>query len=58
MIILVILVLWFITGVCLVYILNDIGIEEVTTEESYEVEQGDGTNNFINGNGNNVDAKN
>lgn len=57
-IILVILVLWFITGVCLVYILNDIGIEEVTTEESYEVEQGDGTNNFINGNGNNVDAKN
>lgn len=53
-IILVILVLWFATGVYLVYILNDIGVEEITTEESYDVTQDDGTNNFINGNENNV----
>lgn len=56
-IVLVVLALWFITGVYLIYILNDIGVEEITTEESYEVEQGDGTNNFINGNSNNVNAK-
>ena len=53
-IILVILALWFATGVYLVYILNDIGVEEITTEESYDVTQDDGTNNFINGNENNV----
>ena len=56
LIILVVLALWFITGMYLIYILNDIGVEEITTEESYEVEQGDGTNNFINGNDNNVNG--
>ena len=55
-IILVVLALWFTTGMYLIYILNDIGVEEITTEESYEVEQGDGTNNFINGNSNNVNG--
>jgi hypothetical protein len=53
-IILIVLGLWFATGVYLVYILNDIGVEEVTTEESYDVTQDDGNNNFINGNENNV----
>lgn len=41
----------------LVYILNDIEVEEVTTEEQYDVDQdsGDnGNNNFVNGNENNV----
>lgn len=56
-IIIVILVLLASTFGYLVYILNDIGVEEVTTEESYDVDQdsGDnGNNNFINGNKNNV----
>ena len=55
-IILVILVMWFATIGYLVYVLNDIGYEEVTTE-SYDVSQdsGDnGNNNFINGNSNEV----
>lgn len=55
-IILVILSMWFATIGYLVYILNDIGYEEVTTE-SYDVTQdsGDnGNNNFINGNSNEV----
>ena len=41
----------------LVYILTDIEVEEITTEESYDVDQdsGDnGNNNFVNGNENNV----
>ena len=55
-IILVILTMWSATIGYLVYILNDIGYEEVTTE-SYDVTQdsGDnGNNNFINGNSNEV----
>jgi len=57
-IIIIILGMWFITTGYLVYILNDIGYEETTTEtETYDIEQdsGDnGNNNFINGNGNEV----
>lgn len=53
-IILVILALWFATGSYLIWVLNDIGTEEITTE-SYEIEQeAEGSNNFINGNDNNV----
>lgn len=55
-IILTMLLMWFATIVYLVYILNDIGYEEVTTE-SYDVTQdsGDnGNNNFINGKSNEV----
>lgn len=54
------LCMWFATGVYLVYILNDIGVEEIVeteTVESYEIDQdsGDnGNNNFINGNDNEV----
>lgn len=57
-IILVILSMWFCTIGYLVYVLNDIGYEEITTEtETYDISQdsGDnGNNNFINGNGNEV----
>ena len=52
-IILVLLVLWFATGSYLIWLLNDIGAEEIT-EESYDVIQDDGTNSFVNGNDNNV----
>ena len=53
-IILVLLALWFATGSYLIWVLNDIGTEEITTE-SYEVEQeAEGSNNFVNGNDNNV----
>lgn len=55
-IILVILSMWLCTIGYLVYVLNDIGYEEITTE-SYDVIQdsGDnGNNNFINGNENEV----
>lgn len=55
-IILVVLALWFVTGMYLIYILNDIGVEEITTEESFDVTQDDGNNNFINGNDNNVNG--
>lgn len=42
------------TGMYLIYILNDIGTEEITTE-SYEIEQdAEGSNNFVNGNNNEV----
>ena len=42
------------TGTYLIYILNDIGTEEITTE-TYEIEQdAEGSNNFINGNNNEV----
>ena len=53
--ILVILAMWFSTIGYLVYILNDIGYEEITTE-TYEVEQEaeTGNNNFIHGNNNGV----
>lgn len=55
-IILVILMMWFFTIGYLVWLLNDIGYEETTTE-TYEIEQdsGDsGNNNFINGSNNEV----
>ena len=54
-IILVILTMWLATIGYLVYVLNDIGYEEITTE-TYEVEQEaeDGNNNFIRGNNNEV----
>jgi len=51
-IILTILTMWFCTIGYLVYILNDIGYEEITTE-TYEVEQEaeTGNNNFIHAKG-------
>lgn len=51
------LLLWFATICYLVYVLNDIGTEEITTTETYEVEQeanNSGNNNFIHGNNNEV----
>ena len=54
--IIMILSMWLATIGYLVYVLNDIGYEETTTE-TYEIEQdsGDnGNNNFINGNSNEV----
>ena len=51
-VILVILTMWFATIGYLVYLLNDIGVEETTTTETYEVEQtadNSGNNNFISG---------
>lgn len=57
-IIIAILIMWFLTIGYLVYTLNDIGYEEVTTEtETYDIDQdsGDnGNNNFINGDSNEV----
>lgn len=57
-------IIWIITFAAFVllasytiYLLNDIGFEEITTKENYDVNQesGDkGNNNFINGNGNEV----
>lgn len=52
-IILVLLALWFATGSYLIWVLNDIGVEEIT-KESYDVIKDDGTNSFVNGNDNNV----
>ena len=54
-IILVILSMWVATIGYLVYLLNDIGYEEIT--ETYEIEQeneDNGINSFINGNNNEV----
>lgn len=49
-----VLVLWFATGSYLIWVLNDIGTEEITTE-SYEIQQeAEGNNNYINGSDNNV----
>ena len=49
------LTFWFATICYLVYVLNDIGYEETTTE-TYDVEQenASGNNNFIHGNNNEV----
>ena len=53
-IILILLVFWFATGSYLIWVLNDIGTEEITTE-SYEIQQdADGNNNYINGSDNSV----
>lgn len=50
-IILVILVLWFITGCYLVYVLNDIGVYEETTQEitDFDTINGDVVNGDYNG---------
>jgi len=53
-IILILLVFWFATGSYLIWVLNDIGAEEITTE-SYEIQQdAEGNNNYINGSDNSV----
>ncbi len=53
-IILILLVFWFATGSYLIWVLNDIGTEEITTE-SYEIQQdAEGNNNYINGSDNSV----
>lgn len=54
-IILILLVFLIATGSYLIWVLNDIGTEEITTEESYEVQQeADGNNNYVNGSENSV----
>lgn len=54
-IILILLVFLIATCSYLIWVLNDIGTEEITTEESYEVQQeADGNNNYINGSENSV----
>lgn len=53
----VILILFGATIAYLIHTLNDIGTEEITTTETYEVEQeanNSGNNNFIHGNNNEV----
>lgn len=47
-IILVVLLMWFATIGYLVYVLNDIGYEEVTTEENIDMDA-EGNNNYIGG---------
>ena len=49
-IIIVILIMWFLTIGYLVYVLNDIGTIEATTQEVTQ-EADDGSNNFIGNNG-------
>ena len=51
-IILIILSMWFATIGYLVYILNDIGTEEITTTETYDMEADNGINNVISGDNN------
>ena len=50
-IILVILGLWFATGMYLIYILNDIGVEEITETSTIDMDA-DGSNNYIGGDNN------
>ena len=45
-IILVILALWFVTGMYLIYILNDIGVEEITETETVDMDA-EGNNSYI-----------
>ena len=45
-IILVILALWFVTGMYLIYILNDIGVEEMTETETVDMDA-EGNNSYI-----------
>lgn len=47
-IILIILIMWFATIGYLVYILNDIAVEEITTEEKIDM-NAEGNNNYIGG---------
>ena len=51
-IILVILGMWFATIGYLVYVLNDIGTETTTTDETYDVSTEEGNNNYIGGDNN------
>lgn len=54
-IILILLVFLIATCSYLIWVLNDMGTEEITTEESYELQQeADGNNNYINGSDNSV----
>lgn len=55
-IILVILIMWFITIGYLVYVINDIGVEETTTQEITQ-ENADGYNNFIGNDGDIINGK-
>ena len=55
-ILIIVLFMWFLTIGYLVYVLNDINYEETITE-TYDIEQqseDNGSNNFINGNNNEV----
>lgn len=45
-IILIILALWFATGMYLIHILNDIGVEEITETETIDMDA-EGNNNYI-----------
>lgn len=50
--ILVILGMWFATIGYLVYVLNDIGTETTTTDETYDMSTEEGNNNYIGGDNN------
>lgn len=56
-IILVILIMWFLTIGYLVYILNDIGVEETTTTQEVSQSNENGYNNFIGNNGDITNGK-
>lgn len=56
-IIIVILIMWFITGCYLVYILNDTGVIEETTTQEVTQDSDKGNNNFIGNNGDIIDGK-
>lgn len=49
--ILIILFMWFATLGYLVYVLNDIGVEETTTTQEVSQENDNGSNNFIGNDG-------
>lgn len=51
-IILVILGMWFATIGYLVYVLNDIGTETTTTDETYDMSTEEGNNHYISGDNN------
>lgn len=51
-IILVILGMWFATIGYFVYVLNDIGTETTTTDETYDMSTEEGNNNYIGGDNN------
>ena len=55
-IILVILTMWFSTIGYLVYVLNDIGVEEITTQEVTQ-DNSNGNNNFIGNDGDIINGK-
>lgn len=57
-IIIVILIMWFITGCYLVYILDDTGVIEETTTQEVTQDNDKGNNNFIGNNGHIVCSKN